>query len=104
VWAVAAGAAAVAGILLAPTQLIDPNMGWFGLKAFPAAVLGGFASVRGALVGGVLLGLVETQATYWQDGPWLPDGSGELAPWAVLLLCLILRPEGLFGEQLRKRA
>ena len=53
IWAISAGVAAVAGILLSPVSMIDVNMGFLGIKAFAAAVLGGFGSIPGALVGGV---------------------------------------------------
>src|SRR5207244_7456559 len=58
IWAISAGVAAIAGVLLAPVSLIDINLGFIGLKAFAAAVLGGFGSIPGSLVGGFALGLV----------------------------------------------
>ena len=56
IWAISAGVAAIAGVLLAPVSLIDINLGFIGLKAFAAAVLGGFGSIPGALVGGITIG------------------------------------------------
>lgn len=98
IWAISAGVAAVAGILLSPVSLIDVNMGFLGIKAFAAAVLGGFGSIPGALVGGVIVGVVEQLAGYF-----LPAGSQELTANVVLLAVLILRPQGLFSETIRKR-
>ena len=98
IWAISAGVAAVAGILLSPVSMIDVNMGFLGIKAFAAAVLGGFGSIPGALVGGVIVGIVEQLAGYF-----LPAGSQELTANVVLLAVLILRPQGLFSETLRKR-
>src|SRR5207248_9996345 len=99
IWAISAAVAAAAGILLAPVTLIDTNMGLFvALKAFAAAVLGGFGSIPGALVGGIILGLIELYA-----GATLPDGFKDTAPYIVLLLMLIVRPQGLFGSLARKK-
>jgi branched-chain amino acid transport system permease protein len=98
IWAISAGVAAVAGILLSPVSMIDVNMGFLGLKAFAAAVLGGFGSIPGALVGGVIVGIVEQMAGYY-----LPPGSQDVTSNVVLLAVLILRPEGLFAQNIRKR-
>src|SRR3546814_12034232 len=68
IWAISAGVAAVAGILLAPVSLIDINMGFIGLKAFAAAVLGGFGSIPGAVTGGIIIGLIELYAGATQIG------------------------------------
>ena len=93
IWAISAGVAAVAGILLSPVSMIDVNMGFLGIKAFAAAVLGGFGSIPGALVGGVVIGIVEQLAGYY-----LPAGFQEVTSNVVLLAMLILRPQGLFAE------
>ncbi|MFN6100837.1 MAG: branched-chain amino acid ABC transporter permease, partial [Burkholderiales bacterium] len=60
VWALAAVVATVAGLLLAPITFVHANMGFIGLKAFPAAVVGGFGSLPGAIVGGIIIGVVES--------------------------------------------
>ena len=62
VWGLSAGVAALAGLLLAPITFVHVNMGFIGLKAFPAAVVGGFGSLPGAIVGGLTIGLVEALA------------------------------------------
>jgi branched-chain amino acid transport system permease protein len=99
IWAISAGTAAAAGILLAPVTLIDINMGLaVALKAFAAAVLGGFGSIPGALVGGIVIGLIELYA-----GATLPNGFKDTAPYIVLLVMLIVRPQGLFGSLARKK-
>ena len=91
--------AAAAGILLAPVTLIDINMGLaVALKAFAAAVLGGFGSIPGALVGGIVIGLIELYA-----GATLPEGFKDTAPYIVLLIMLAVRPQGLFGTMARKK-
>jgi branched-chain amino acid transport system permease protein len=99
IWAISAGTATVAGILLAPVTLIDINMGLaVALKAFAAAVLGGFGSIPGALVGGIVIGLIELYA-----GATLPEGFKDTAPYIVLLIMLAVRPQGLFGTLGRKK-
>ena len=98
VWAISAGVAAFAGILLAPLTFVHMNMGFIGLKAFPAAVIGGFGSIPGAIVGGLIIGLVESLS-----GFYLPEGFKDVAAYVVVLLVLVIRPQGLFGAQLRKK-
>ena len=98
VWGLAAAVAAVAGLLLAPITFVHANMGFIGLKAFPAAVVGGFSSLPGAIVGGLVIGLVESFS-----GFYLPEGFKDTAPYIVVLLMLMVRPNGLFGERLSKK-
>ena len=85
IWAISAGVAAI-------------NLGFIGLKAFAAAVLGGFGSIPGALVGGVTIGLIELLS-----GAYLPQGFKDVAAYVVLLLVLAVRPQGMFGTVGRKK-
>jgi branched-chain amino acid transport system permease protein len=98
VWALAAAVAAVAGLLLSPITFVHANMGFIGLKAFPAAVVGGFGSLPGAIVGGLIIGIVESLS-----GFYLPDGFKDTAAYIVVLVMLMVKPNGLFGEKLRKK-
>ena len=98
VWALAAAVAALAGLLLAPITFVHANMGLIGLKAFPAAVVGGFSSLPGAIAGGLVIGLVESLS-----GFYLPEGFKDVAAYVVVLIMLMLKPNGLFGETLRKK-
>jgi branched-chain amino acid transport system permease protein len=98
VWALAAAVAAVAGLLLAPITFVHANMGFIGLKAFPAAVVGGFGSLPGAIVGGLIIGIVEALS-----GFYLPEGFKDVAAYVVVLIMLMVKPNGLFGENLRKK-
>jgi branched-chain amino acid transport system permease protein len=98
IWAISAAVAAVAGVLLAPVSLIDVNLGFIGLKAFAAAVLGGFGSIPGAVVGGLTIGVIELFA-----GTYLPQGFKDVAAYIVLLIVLVVRPQGMFGSVLRKK-
>lgn len=97
-WGLAAAVAAIAGLLLAPITFVHANMGFIGLKAFPAAVVGGFGSLPGAIVGGLVIGIVESLS-----GFYLPDGFKDVAAYIVVLVMLVVKPNGLFGEQLRKK-
>jgi branched-chain amino acid transport system permease protein len=98
VWGLAAAVAAIAGLLLAPITFVHANMGFIGLKAFPAAVVGGFGSLPGAIVGGLIIGVVESLS-----GFYLPDGFKDTAAYIVVLIMLVIKPNGLFGERLRKK-
>jgi branched-chain amino acid transport system permease protein len=98
VWGLAAGVAAIAGLLLAPITFVHANMGFIGLKAFPAAVVGGFGSLPGAIVGGLIIGIVEALS-----GFYLPEGFKDIAAYVVVLLMLMIKPNGLFGETMRKK-
>jgi len=93
VWALAGACAAVAGVLLAPITLVDLTLWFVTLKALAALVLGGFGSVPGAIVGGLLIGLIEQYA-----GVYLPDGSKDIAAYLVLIAVLVVKPTGLLGE------
>jgi branched-chain amino acid transport system permease protein len=93
IWGIAAATAALAGLLLAPITYVHSNMGYVGLKAIVAAVLGGFGSFPGAILGGILLGVVESMA-----GFYLPEGVKEVAGYLVLLVVLTFRPTGLLGS------
>jgi branched-chain amino acid transport system permease protein len=98
IWGLSAAVAAFAGILLAPVTFVHSNMGFIGLKAFPAAVVGGFGSVPGAIVGGLIIGLVEALA-----GRYLPEGFKDVAAYVVVLIVLFVRPSGIFGETTMKK-
>jgi branched-chain amino acid transport system permease protein len=98
VWGLSAGVAALAGLLLAPITFVHANMGFIGLKAFPAAVVGGFGSLPGAVVGGLVIGLVEAFA-----GFYLPEGFKDIAAYVVVLVMLAVKPNGLFGGAVRKK-
>jgi branched-chain amino acid transport system permease protein len=98
VWGLASAVAAVAGLLLAPITFVHANMGFIGLKAFPAAVVGGFGSLPGAIVGGLIIGVVESLS-----GFYLPEGFKDTAAYIVVLVMLVVMPNGLFGEKLRKK-
>lgn len=98
-WAISAVLGAVAGILIAPTSFLDPNMmAEMNLKGFTAAVLGGFSSLPGAVAGGLILGVLENVVTNFIPTQW----KGTFA-FALIVLMLCIRPSGLFGKHYRRK-
>lgn len=97
-WLFAGGLAAVTGVLAAHTVFVSNHLGFIALRALPAAVIGGLDSVRGALVGGLVLGVAEQLSVNYVGGD-----TRELAAFGALLLVLIVRPYGLFGTPEIKR-
>lgn len=101
-WALAGAMAVVAAVFLAafPAPGIDRTTSQIALKAFPAAVLGGLGSVGGALVGSLVVGMAEALATgYQQQLSSLGHGLADLAPYLVMVLVLVVRPQGLLGTK-----
>jgi branched-chain amino acid transport system permease protein len=92
-WGLASVLAAVAGILVAPLITLSPDMGTIGIKGFAAAILGGFNSLPGAVAGGLILGVVETAA-----GVYVSTAMKDVISYALLVLCVLLLPQGLFGR------
>jgi branched-chain amino acid transport system permease protein len=95
-WAIAALLAAVGGVLQAGATSLSLNMPLLALRAFPAVLLGGLESVGGALVGGMVIGLVQEYANLLFPGT---QAGTELAPYIVLMVVLVIRPDGLFGQK-----
>lgn len=92
-WAIAALVAAAGGIMLGSRFGVGiTTLPVMAAKAFPAVLLGGLESIPGALLGGILIGVVESLAAGYID----PQLS-EITPYIVLLIVLLIRPEGLFG-------
>jgi branched-chain amino acid transport system permease protein len=98
IWAISALVATVAGTLMAPISLVNPQMGFIGIKAFAAAVIGGFGSLPGALIGGLIVGTSEQLA-----GTYLPTGFQEITAYLIMFLVLTLRPQGLFAQIQQKK-
>jgi len=95
VWGIASALAAIAGVLLAPKLLMTPDMGVIVILAFAAAIIGGFASLPGCVVGGILLGVIQNIV-----GLYVGSNAISVAPFAVIMLILALRPQGLLGGRI----
>ena len=98
-FALSSALAALAGVLVAPVVFVSPDLGLFIiLKAFIAMVIGGFGSIAGTLVGGVLLGLVEVLTA-----AYISSAYKDVVAFAVLVIMLLVLPRGLFGEPVGER-
>lgn len=98
-WAISAMVSAVAGVVVGVVNGVSSALSFFGIKVFPAVILGGLDSVVGAVVGGLIVGLLENMAHY-VDSQWLNFGNMyEIAPFYVLIAILMVKPYGLFGTK-----
>jgi branched-chain amino acid transport system permease protein len=95
-WAIAALLAMVAGVLQGGATSLSQNLPLLALSAFPAVLLGGLESVEGALIGGLVIGLAQEWANLLFPGT---QAGTELAPYVVLMIVLVIRPDGLFGQK-----
>ena len=102
-WAMAGGLAAVSGTFLAAGTAggLEQTTWVIALKALPAIIIGGLDSLKGAVVGGVLVGLVEALAATYQPtaAPWLGGNFSLVAPYVLMLIVLLVKPYGLFGTK-----
>ena len=97
-WCIATVVSALGGIILGSVRGgVDFSLADYGLKVFPVVILGGLDSVPGAIVGGVLIGILENLAGGYLD-PLVGGGVKEVAPFVVLVVILMIRPYGLFGK------
>ncbi len=95
-WVVATFLASIAGVLQGGAVGLSLNINFVVLRVFPAVLLGGLESISGALIGGMIIGLVEQFGTLINSSEQV---GTNLAPYAVLMLALVIRPDGLFGEK-----
>jgi len=98
-WGISAMVSALAGVVVGVVNGVSPALSFFGIKVFPAVILGGLDSIVGAVVGGLVIGVLENLAHY-VDSQFLRWGNlYEIAPFYVLILILMVRPYGLFGTK-----
>jgi len=101
-WAIAGLAAALGGVLWGNLIGVDTQLALVGLKVFPAVILGGLDSVPGALVGGLIIGAVESVAAGYVD-PYVGGGTKDFLPYVLMILALMVRPYGFFGREIIER-
>ncbi|MFL6928705.1 MAG: branched-chain amino acid ABC transporter permease [Xanthobacteraceae bacterium] len=98
-WAISALVSCVAGVVLGLVNAVSNSLAIIGIKVFPAVIVGGLDSIVGAVVGGVIIGLLENFAEFI-DGQYLHVGNMyTVAPFYVLIIILMIRPYGLFGTE-----
>ncbi len=97
-WAMAGlSAAAAGGIIGNITGLNFDTLHAFGIIVFPVVILGGLDSILGAVVAGIIMGLIQQFAGGYLDGNWGLNGTGQVLPYIILLIILLFKPHGLFG-------
>jgi branched-chain amino acid transport system permease protein len=98
-WAISAVVSAVAGVVVGVVNGVSSALSFYGIKVFPAVILGGLDSVVGAVLGGLIVGVLENLAQ-WLDAEVLNWGNMyQIAPFYALILILLIKPYGLFGTK-----
>ena len=97
-WAMAGVVSALGGVVWGTMLGVDNQLALVGLKVFPVVILGGLDSVMGAVVGGLIVGIVVNFAAGYLD-PYVGGGTKDFAPYVLMILVLMVRPEGIFGRR-----
>lgn len=97
-WGIAAVIAMIGGYLIGSIESVSPSMTSIGLRVFPVVILGGLDSITGCIIAGPIVGVLELLAIGYGD-PIVRGGSGDVIPYLIILLTLIFRPYGIFGEE-----
>jgi branched-chain amino acid transport system permease protein len=97
-WAMAGIVSAIAGIIWGSMLGVDTQLAVVGLKVFPVVILGGLDSIVGAVVGGLIVGVVESIAAGYID-PYVGGGTKDFAPYVLMIITLMFKPYGLFGKR-----
>jgi branched-chain amino acid transport system permease protein len=97
-WAMAGIVSALGGIVWGSMLGVDVHVSLVGLKVFPVVILGGLDSVIGAVVGGLIVGIVENLAAGYLD-PLVGGGTKDFAPYVLMIIALMVRPYGIFGKR-----
>ena len=101
-WAMAGVVSALGGVVWGGMLGVDVHLALVGLKVFPVVILGGLDSVVGAVVGGLIVGVVENVAAGYID-PYVGGGTKDFAPYLLMILALMFRPYGIFGKRIIER-
>ena len=98
-WCIASVVSAIGGILIGSINGINVQLGHFGLKVFPAVILGGLDSIPGAAIGGLIVGVLENLSDGVLKTTLGLSGIKEVAPYVFLVIILMIKPYGLFGKK-----
>jgi len=98
-WCIASVVSAIGGILIGSINGINIGLGHFGLKVFPAVILGGLDSIVGAALGGLIVGVLENLSDGALKSAFGLQGTKEVAPFVFLVIILMIKPYGLFGKK-----
>ena len=101
-WAMTGVVSALGGILWGNLLGVDVNLALVGFKVFPVVILGGLDSIPGAIIGGLIVGIVENVASGYID-PWVGGGTKDFAPYVLMIMALMVRPYGIFGKKIIER-
>jgi branched-chain amino acid transport system permease protein len=101
-WAMTGVVSALGGILWGNLLGVDVNLSLVGFKVFPVVILGGLDSIPGAIVGGLIVGIVENVAAGYVD-PYVGGGTKDFAPYVLMIVALMIRPYGMFGKRIIER-
>ena len=101
-WAMTGIVSALGGIVWGNLLGVDVQLSLVGLKVFPVVILGGLDSIPGAIVGGLIVGLVENMAAGYID-PYVGGGTKDFAPYVLMIIALMVRPYGIFGKAIIER-
>ena len=101
-WALAGGVAVVGGCIWGDLLGVDSMLALVGLKVFPVVILGGLDSIPGAIIGGLIIGAVESLAAGFLD-PAVGGGTKDFAPYVLMILVLMFKPYGFFGQEIVER-
>jgi branched-chain amino acid transport system permease protein len=97
-WAMAGVVSALGGVVWGAMLGVDNQLALVGLKVFPVVILGGLDSIAGAVIGGLIVGIVENLAAGYLD-PYVGGGTKDFAPYVLMILVLMIRPYGIFGRR-----
>jgi branched-chain amino acid transport system permease protein len=97
-WAMAGIVSALGGIIWGSMLGVDVHLALVGLKVFPVVILGGLDSVGGALIGGLIIGIVESLVAGYLD-PYVGGGTKDFAPYVLMIIVLMIKPYGIFGKR-----
>lgn len=97
-WAMAGIVSALGGIIWGSMLGVDTQLALVGLKVFPVVILGGLDSIVGAIIGGLIVGVVESIAAGYLD-PYVGGGTKDFAPYVLMIIMLMFKPYGIFGQR-----